>query len=102
MGLEAARWQPGGVNAAMVLHGVYCVLLGWLMLRAKFFPRVLGAAMAMAGMVWLLYLNNSLAAAIAPWNTAVGLLGEALPMLWLLAMGVNERRWMEQAAGGRR
>jgi hypothetical protein len=72
--LEAARWHPGGMNVAMVAHGFYCLLLGWVMLRARFLPRWVGATMMLAVVI-----------------------GEALPMLWLLAMGVNERRWNEQA-----
>ncbi|HWE83815.1 MAG TPA: hypothetical protein VG267_02645 [Terracidiphilus sp.] len=80
LGLQAARWHPGGMNVAMVAHAFYCLLLGSLMLRARFLPRWLGAAMMLAVVI-----------------------GEALPMLWLLTLGVNERRWMEQAeAGGRR
>ncbi|MGB8846453.1 MAG: hypothetical protein WCC73_12285 [Terracidiphilus sp.] len=80
LGVEAARWHPGGMNVAMGMHGFYCLLLGWVMLRARFLPRWLGAAMMLAVVI-----------------------GEALPMLWLLALGVNERRWIEQTeAGGRR
>ena len=80
LGLEAARWHPSGMNVAMVMHAFYCLLLGWVMLRARFVPRWLGAAMMLAVVI-----------------------GEALPMLWLLTSGVNERRWMEQTeAGGRR
>lgn len=80
LGFEAARWHPGGMNVATWVHAFYCLLLGWVMLRARFLPRWMGAAMMLAALI-----------------------GEALPMLWLLAMGVNERRWMEQAsAGGRR
>lgn len=96
--LDAWRWQPRGLNAGMVFHGVYCVLIGFLMLRARFLPRVLGMLMALAGLVWLLYLSPGVAHHLAPWNTAVGLVAEALPMLWLLAMGVNEERWREQAS----
>jgi hypothetical protein len=77
--LEAARWHPGGMNVAMVAHGFYCLLLGWVMLRARFLPRWVGATMMLSVVI-----------------------GEALPMLWLLVSGVNESRWMEQAkAGGR-
>jgi hypothetical protein len=95
---EALQLQTRGVNLGMVFHGFYCVVLGFLMLRSTFLPRILGVPMAVAGLVWLLYLLPALAHRLAPYNTAVGLAGEALPMLWLLVMGVNEERWREQAA----
>lgn len=86
---EALELRTRGMNLGMVAHGVYCVLIGFLMLRSGFLPRVLGALMALGGLVWLLYLLPGLTARLSPWNTAVGLLGEGLPMLWLLAMGLT-------------
>jgi Ca2+/Na+ antiporter len=95
--LEALRWQPWRVNVAMVFHGSFCLLTGWLILRSTFLPRALGVLSAFAGLDWLLDLSPSIAARLAPANTALGLLGEGLPMLWLLAMGINDRQWREQA-----
>ena len=96
---EAFQLQTRGINLGMVFHGFYCVVLGFVMLRAKFLPRAAGVLMAFAGLVWLLYLLPAVARHLAPYNTVVGLTAEALPMLWLLAMGVNEEQWREQAAG---
>lgn len=95
--LDAWRWQPRGLNAGMVFHGAYCVLIGFLMVRSRFVPRLLGVPMAIAGLVWLLYLSPGLANRLAPSNTIVGLVAEALPMLWLLVMGVSDEKWREQA-----
>jgi len=58
---------------------------------------MLGALKAFAGLIWLIYFSPSMARFLAPYNTLVGLLSEALPMLWLLVMGVDVRRWKEQA-----
>jgi len=38
-----------------------------------------------------------LASSLRPYNLALALLGEGSLTLWLLAMGVNVERWMEQA-----
>jgi hypothetical protein len=95
---EALQWHPHGVNIGMVFHGLYCVLIGYLILRSTFPPRILGALMAFAGLGWLTYLWPSLASPLYPRITAPGLLGEVLPMLWLLVMGVNAQRWKEQAS----
>jgi len=97
LALEGLQWQPGGVNVAMVFHGIFCLLLGDLIARSSFIPRILGIPIALASLIWLLYLSPSLANRLAPYNTAVGLLAEALPMLWLLIAGTNAKRWHEQA-----
>ena len=96
--LDAYRWQPQGLNVGMVFHGVYCVVIGFLILRARFMPRLLGALMALAGLIWLLYLSPPVAGRLAPYNTVVGLAAEALPMLWLLVMAVDEEKWRQQAS----
>ncbi len=42
LGFEAPRLQPAGVNLGMVFHGFYCLLIGYLVFRSTFLPRVLG------------------------------------------------------------
>ena len=106
MGLtfEALRLQPQGVNIAIVFHGFYCLLIGYLIFRSTFLPRILGALMAFAGLGWLTYLSNPLVNYLSPYNLASALLAEVSVLLWLLVMGVNVQRWKEQAgaAGERR
>jgi hypothetical protein len=97
LAFEALQWQPRGVNLGMVFHGLYCLLIGYLVIRSSFLPRILGALMVFAGVVWLIYLCPPLADRLVPYNMAVGILSEASLMLWLLARGVNVQRWMEQA-----
>ncbi len=46
---EALRCQPHGVNLAIVFAGFSCLLIGYLILRSTFLPRILGALMACAG-----------------------------------------------------
>ena len=94
---EALRLQPRGVNIAIVFAGFYCLLIGYLIFRSTFLPRILGALMAFAGLAWLTFLSPPLAHYLSPYNLACGLLAEALVFLWLLAMGVNVKRWKEQA-----
>jgi hypothetical protein len=101
---EALRWQPQGVNIAIVVHGFYCALIGYLIFRSTFLPRILGALMAFAGLGWLTYLSNPLVNYLSPYNLAAGVLAELSLTLWFLVMGVNVQRWKEQAraAGERR
>jgi hypothetical protein len=98
LAFEAFQAKPLGVNIGMVFHGFYCLLIGYLIFRSTFLPRVLGTLMMFAGLVWVIYLLPPLASDLAPYNTAFGILGEALPMLWLLVMGINVPRWRELAS----
>jgi hypothetical protein len=95
---EALRWQPGGVNVAIAFSGLYCLLMGYLMFRSSFLPRVLGVLMACAGLGWLTFLSPPLARHLSPYNLASGLLAEGLVMVWLLVMGLNAQRWNELAS----
>ncbi|MGB7731882.1 MAG: DUF4386 family protein [Candidatus Acidiferrum sp.] len=95
---EVLRWQPHGVNIAIVLHGFYCLLIGYLVFRSTFLPRILGALMAFAGLGWLTYLSLPLVNHLSPYNLACAILAELSLMLWLLVLGVNVQRWREQAS----
>lgn len=81
----------------LVLFGVYCLLIGYLIFRSTFLPRVLGVLMAFGGLGWLTFVSSTLADALTPYNLAPGILGEGALTVWLLAKGVNAERWQEQA-----
>lgn len=92
LGFEALRWNPQGVDIALVFLGLHHLLIGYLIFRSSFFPRMLGALMAFSGLGWLTYLSNPLVNYLSPYNLASGLLGEGSVFLWLLVMGVNAQR----------
>jgi hypothetical protein len=94
---EALQLNPQGVNLAVVFHGIFCLLIGYLIYRSTFLPRILGALIALGGLSWLTYLLPPLSHHLSPYNLACGLLGEASVFLWLLVLGVNVQRWQEQA-----
>jgi hypothetical protein len=93
----AFRWNPRGVDITVVFGGFSFLLIGYLIFRSTFLPRILGAPMALAGLGWLTYMSPPLANRLSPYNLASGILGQGLVMLWLLVMGVNVPRWTEQA-----
>jgi Domain of unknown function (DUF4386) len=90
-----------GSNISMVLFGTYNLLIGCLIFRSTFLPRILGVLLAISG---LCYLINSFAIILSP-AFAVHLLpyilipggSELLLALWLAVVGVNVERWKEQA-----
>ena len=83
----------------LVFFGFYCLLIGYLIFRSTFLPRILGALMAFAGLGWLTFLSPALGNYLYPYNMVPGMLGEGALTLWLLVAGVNAQRWNEQASG---
>ena len=84
-------------NIGIVFFGFYCLLIGYLIFRSTFLPRILGALMAFGGLGWLTFLVPPLASALFPYILAPGILGEGCLTVWLLAMSVNDQRWKDQA-----
>src|SRR5262252_4512346 len=92
---------------SIVLFGAYNILTGYLIVRSTFLPRLFGVWWAIAGVGYLInsfatILAPDFAAHLSPWILIPGLADLVIPV-WLLVVGVNERRWKEQAsaAGGR-
>jgi hypothetical protein len=85
-------------NVCVVFFGVYCLLIGYLIFRSAFLPRVLGVLMAIAGLGWLTFLSPPLANYLSPYILVLGFLAELSLGLWLLVKGVNVQRWREQAS----
>ncbi|MGO9318912.1 MAG: DUF4386 domain-containing protein [Terracidiphilus sp.] len=83
----------------MVLFGCYCILLGYLILRSTFMPRMIGAFLIIAGMTYQVFLSPPLAASLfSRVVMPAGMLGEGSLILWLLIFGVNSQRWRQQAS----
>jgi hypothetical protein len=95
--LEALEFHLRGANIALIFHGLYCLLIGFLVFRSAFLPRILGVLMAMGGLAWLTDLSIPLTRHLAPYNVIAGFTGEGMLMLWLLLIGLNGQRWNMQA-----
>ena len=84
-------------TVALTLFGCYCLLLGWLVFRSGFIPKLFGLLLIVSGAAWL---AGNLAILIEPrlaqrFLVVVGVaaLGEILFTLWLLLKGVDPDRW---------
>ncbi|HEX8838506.1 MAG TPA: DUF4386 domain-containing protein [Candidatus Acidoferrum sp.] len=97
--LNVFHWIPSPISSVnpLVLFGVYCLLIGYLILRSTFLPRVLGVLMTIGGLGWLTFASSTLTDALTPYNLAPGILGEGALTVWLLIFGLNAQRWKEQA-----
>jgi hypothetical protein len=103
MALVLLRMHSLVYTVALVFFGVFAILIGALILRSTFLPRVLGVLMVIDGLGYLtfsfaVFLSPPLAARLHPYlpfGTAA--LGELSLMLWLIIKGVNAPKWEEQA-----
>ncbi|WP_263381295.1 DUF4386 domain-containing protein [Granulicella arctica] len=82
---------------ALVPFGMSCILIGCLIFKSTFLPRVLGVLMVSAGAAYLIFLWPRLGGRLfIPWIVVPAVVGEASLTLWLLIMGVNNVRWKQQ------
>jgi len=102
LSLTSLRMHSRGYLISGVFFGIYMLLLGYLIFRSGFLPRILGVLMAIGG---LSFLTNSFATFLLPTLVArlpdIGMLGgiaELALCLWLMAMGVNAAKWEEKAS----
>lgn len=90
------RVHGDGYKISLVFFGIYCLLLGWLIWRSHFMPKVIAVMVAAAGAC---NLANSLLWLGAPqwarhlpsYFTLPTLLGELALALWLFAFGIRDR-----------
>ena len=85
----------------LLFFGPFCLLIGYLILRSSFLPRVLGVLMAFAGLGWLAFLLPTVPHYLSIAIEVLGFLAELSLCLWLLVMGVNVERWKQQASAAR-
>ena len=101
LALMSLKLHARGYVISGVFFGTYMLLLGRLIFKSGFLPRILGGLMAAGG---LAFLTNSFASLLAPALVArlpdIGMLGglaELALSLWLIVMGVNVQKWEERA-----
>jgi hypothetical protein len=78
---------------------MYCLLIGVLILRSGFLPRIIGLLNATAGIGWFVFLVPLHTHFLDVSIEVFGFIAEAILMVWLLVRGVEEQKWVEDAAG---
>ena len=101
MSLFALKLQTQVFFIGMVFFGIQVILIGCLVTRSTFLPRILGILLALGGTC---YVIASFASFLLPLGTRlvmfvmpVALIGEGSLTVWLLVKGVNRQRWKQQA-----
>jgi hypothetical protein len=100
LGLLSLRLFERGFTIALVFFGFHCLVIGWLIFRSGFLPRILGVLLAVAGLCYLIdsfaYLVFPVVA--LPFDIVIfSYIVELALCLWLIVMGVNDEKWKEQA-----
>jgi hypothetical protein len=87
-----------GYDIALVPFGVHCLVTGRLILHSKFLPRIIGILVALAGLGYLTFLWPPLGEQLFfPYILLPALIGEGSLTIWLILIGVNAKRWTQQA-----
>jgi len=99
----SVRFHGFGFSVALIFFGCECLVLGYLIFRSGYLPKILGVLMQIAGLSYLtnsfsLILVPALASRMFPAILLPALVGEMSLCLWLLVKGVNIERWKAQAA----
>jgi hypothetical protein len=102
LALMSLKLSAEGLNICMVFFGFYCILIGYLIFRSTFLPRIIGVLLVIAGICYLInsfatFLAPAFAAHLYPYILIPGG-AELVLAFWLLVMGVNVQRWREQAS----
>jgi hypothetical protein len=98
LALVSLKLNGQAYDIFLVFFGFWCVLIGYLILRSTFLPRILGVLLAIDGLGWMTFLSPPLAHHLFPFIATASGLAEIPLILWLLAFGVNAQRWNEQAS----
>lgn len=99
LGARSAADFNAGYGISLVPFGIHCLMIGYLILRSNFLPKVIGVLMGLAGLGYLTFLWPALGDRLfVPYILVPALLGEGSLTLWLVFMGVNPERWGRPAS----
>lgn len=99
------RSHAYGFGIGLIFFAFTCLVLGYLIVKSGYVPRILGVLMQIAG---LCYLTNSFALILAPRFAnrlfpailIPAFVAELSLALWLLVKGVNAEKWRQRASAG--
>jgi Domain of unknown function (DUF4386) len=100
--LQALARGPIGLfgyafSVSLTFFGVFCALIGYLIVRSKFLPVILGLLMIVAGVTYWINSFRLFLGLPIPYIQWVTLIAELSLALWLLVAGVNEAKWRARA-----
>lgn len=97
LALLSLKLHSTAFSIAIVFFGIHCVLVGHLIYRSGFIPRIFGALWVLAGTIYVLHSMLDLLAvrlgSLADILLLVAGLSELSLAVWLLIAAVNPARW---------
>ena len=99
MAMLSVRSHTMGFGIALIFFGVECVILGYLIARSGYIPKVVGILMQVAGVCYAinsfaLLLSPPLSSRLFPAILLPSLIAELSLALWLLVKGVRTEQWV--------
>jgi hypothetical protein len=97
----ALKSHDRGFAISLVFFGWQCIVIGVLIFRSGYLPRILGVLMQIAGLCYLvnsfaLFLSPGFAALLFPAIMIPAFVGESSVCLWFIVKGVNLPKWQER------
>lgn len=98
MAAMSLKMHSAGFQIALMFFGVHLVFAGWLFVRTRLIPRVIGLLIAAAGLAYIVntfayFLEPSLSRLLFPYIYLIPLAGEMSLAFWMLLFGVNMKKW---------
>jgi hypothetical protein len=93
--------QGYGFGISLVFFGCECLVLGYLIFRSGYLPKILGVLMQIAGLCYLvnsfaLFVSPAFENLIFPAVLVPSFIAESSFCLWLIVKGVNVAKWEER------
>jgi len=100
---HAVRMHDFGFSISLFFFAGVCLAFGFLIFRSGYLPRVIGVAMQVAGVCYVVntfafLLSPPLSAKLYPTILVPVLIAEASLCVWLLVKGVDVAKWRERTA----
>ena len=94
--------QQQGYGISLLLFAFYFPIIGWLVYKSNFIPRIIGILYTLAGVGYLtnslaMFLFPHLAANLFPYVLLPAFIGEVSMSIWLIVKGINVAKWEEKA-----
>jgi len=92
-----------GYDLGLILFGVHCLMLGYLIAKSTYMPKALGYLVMAAGVAYLTgsytrFLFPNFVETVSP-IYMVAIISELMLCMWLLVKGVKLERWKEVTGG---
>jgi len=93
----ALDFQSQGYAIGLVFFGFYCIIIGCLIFKTLYIPRLLGILYAIAGLCYIInsftmFLSRGFANPLFPYILFPSFIGEAAVCLWLIFAGIKENK----------